>query len=66
MPSRDASDEIAARQRLRRLIRRFDLAEDEWATLALTRAVARAGRLLVAHFGPAHPVAATVTGAEAL
>jgi hypothetical protein len=60
-------DEDVARQRLRRLIHWFDRADNEWATRALTRAVARAGRVLIAHrgFGPAHPVATTVAAAEA-
>jgi hypothetical protein len=59
-------NEQAARHSLRRLIGRFDTADGEWATRALTRAVARAGHLLVAHqrFGPEHPVVATVTAAE--
>jgi len=60
-------DEEAARRSLRRLIGWFDIASDEWATRTLTRAVAKAGRLLVAHqgFGPEHPVAATIAAAEA-
>jgi hypothetical protein len=64
----DRDDEgEAARRSLRRLIYRFDTIEDEWATRALTRAVARAGRLLLTHpgFGPEHPVAATIAAAEA-
>jgi hypothetical protein len=60
-------DEAEARRRLRRLISLFDTAEGEWAGRALTRAVARAGRVLLAHegFGPRHPVAETVAAAEA-
>jgi hypothetical protein len=59
--------EEVARRSLRRLVHWFDTADDEWATRALTRAVARAGRLLLAHhdFGPEHPVAATIAAAEA-
>lgn len=59
--------EDVARQRLRRLIHWFDLADTEWATRALTRAVVRAGRVLIAQrgFGSAHPVASTVAAAEA-
>jgi hypothetical protein len=62
----DPVEEIA-RRRLRRLVFWFDTADNEWATPALTRAVARAGRVLVAHqgFGPEHPVTATVAAAEA-
>jgi hypothetical protein len=61
------ADEEAAQHSLRRLVCWFDTMSDEWSTRALTRAVARAGRLLVAHqgFGPEHPVAATIAGAEA-
>src|SRR5437762_14214591 len=60
-------NEEAARRSLRRLIGWFDVTDGEWATMALTRAVARAGRLLVAGqgFGPAHPVAATIAAADA-
>ncbi|RSM42595.1 hypothetical protein DMB66_54610 [Actinoplanes sp. ATCC 53533] len=59
-------DEEDAR-RLRRLVGWFDTTDNEWATQALTRAVARAGRLLVAHqgFGPEHPVSATIAAADA-
>jgi len=66
MDQDDRDDEVARRS-LRRLIYWFDTIEDEWATRALTRAVARAGRLLLAHqgFGPEHPVAATIAAAEA-
>jgi hypothetical protein len=62
----DRDDEVARRS-LRRLIYWFDIVDDEWATRALTRAVARAGRLLLARqeFGPTHPVAATLAAAEA-
>jgi hypothetical protein len=60
-------DDERARRSLRRLIFWFDTIDNQWTTRALTRAVARAGRLLLAHqdFGPEHPVAATITAAEA-
>jgi len=59
-------DEDAAR-RLRRLIGWFDTSDNEWVTRALTRAVVRAGRVLVAHqgFGPEHPVWVTISAADA-
>ncbi|GIJ46629.1 hypothetical protein Val02_35150 [Virgisporangium aliadipatigenens] len=60
-------DDGPARHGLRRLIFWFDTVDHEWAARALTRAVARAGRLLLARpeFGPEHPVAVTVAAAEA-
>jgi hypothetical protein len=60
-------DDEVARRSLWRLIYWFDIVDNEWAARALTRAVARAGRLLLAHqeFGPNRPVAATLAAAEA-
>jgi hypothetical protein len=62
----DRDDEVARRS-LRRLISWFDTVDDEWTTRALTRAIARAGHLLLTHraFGVEHPVAATIAAAEA-
>jgi hypothetical protein len=62
-----AEDPDADRARLRRLVRRFDTAEGEWAVRALTRAVVRAGRVLAEHegFDADHPVRATIAAAEA-